>query len=161
MWCGVQLQSVGSTFSKVFGWVSESVLLSLSQHSCAVIAVIPISQMQNWDSNLPKNAREGGGNSIWILCQTQKSLIYGSVGHPAYYSVSFREVYQLWPFLKKPDLAIVTHAVVTSRLDYCNALCVGMLLETIWKLCLVQNYNSRFVSWGRLEAPLYSNVERV
>nr|XP_060618433.1 uncharacterized protein LOC132767443 [Anolis sagrei ordinatus] len=42
------------------------------------------------------------------------------------------------PYLGKSDLATVVHALVTSRLDYCNALYVGLPLKTARKLQLVQ-----------------------
>uniref|UniRef100_A0A803SXZ5 Reverse transcriptase domain-containing protein n=1 Tax=Anolis carolinensis TaxID=28377 RepID=A0A803SXZ5_ANOCA len=47
-------------------------------------------------------------------------------------------VRQLCSYLGKPDLATVVHALVTSRLDYCNALYVGLPLKTVQKLQLVQ-----------------------
>ncbi|XP_053106346.1 uncharacterized protein LOC128325025 [Hemicordylus capensis] len=57
-----------------------------------------------------------------------------------------RLVRQLRPFLEKADLATVTHALVTSRLDYCNALYVGLPLKNIRKLQLVQNAAARVLS---------------
>lgn len=41
----------------------------------------------------------------------------------------FGLVHQLWPFLEKKNLANMTHSLVTSRLEYCNA-----LLKTIQRL---------------------------
>uniref|UniRef100_A0A803SN06 Reverse transcriptase domain-containing protein n=1 Tax=Anolis carolinensis TaxID=28377 RepID=A0A803SN06_ANOCA len=49
-----------------------------------------------------------------------------------------RLVRQLRPYLGRSDLATVVHALVTARLDYCNALYVGLPLKTAWKLQLVQ-----------------------
>uniref|UniRef100_A0A803TEQ2 Transmembrane serine protease 4 n=1 Tax=Anolis carolinensis TaxID=28377 RepID=A0A803TEQ2_ANOCA len=48
-------------------------------------------------------------------------------------------VRQLQPYLKKPDSATVVHALVTSRLDYCSTLYVGLPLKVARKLQLVQN----------------------
>lgn len=45
----------------------------------------------------------------------------------------------LCPFLEQRDLVTVTHAFVTSRLNYGNVLCLGLPLEMIWKFQLVQN----------------------
>lgn len=42
--------------------------------------------------------------------------------------------YQLWPFLEKKSLATDTHTLVTSSLDDCNLLCMGLSLEMTWKL---------------------------
>lgn len=42
--------------------------------------------------------------------------------------------YQLCLDLAQKNLTIVRHALVTSRLDYCNTFYVRLLLETSWKL---------------------------
>ena len=44
------------------------------------------------------------------------------------------------------DLATVTHAMVTSRLDYCNSLYAGLPLGLIRKLQLVQNAVARVLT---------------
>ncbi|KAF7249720.1 Plexin-D1 [Varanus komodoensis] len=43
-------------------------------------------------------------------------------------------IHQLRPFLENICLATVTHALVTSRLDFCNALYVGLPLKTNCKV---------------------------
>ena len=53
---------------------------------------------------------------------------------------------QLRPFLEMSDLATVTHALVTSRLDYCNALYVGLPLKSVRKLQLVQRAAARLLT---------------
>lgn len=40
---------------------------------------------------------------------------------------------------KAPVVVTEYHAFVTSRLDYCEQLYMGLLLKTVWKLPLVQN----------------------
>ena len=47
-------------------------------------------------------------------------------------------VCQLHLFLERSDLAMVTHALVTSWLDYCNLLYVGLPMESVWKLQQIQ-----------------------
>lgn len=46
---------------------------------------------------------------------------------------------QLQPFWEKKDLVTIVHALVTSRLNYCNMRYVRLPLEMSWKLQLVQN----------------------
>ncbi|KAF7251494.1 Papilin [Varanus komodoensis] len=53
--------------------------------------------------------------------------------------LQLRLIRQLCPYLEDNCLAIVTLAWVTSRLDFCNALHVGLPLKTVWILQMVQN----------------------
>uniref|UniRef100_A0A803TFX4 Reverse transcriptase domain-containing protein n=1 Tax=Anolis carolinensis TaxID=28377 RepID=A0A803TFX4_ANOCA len=55
-------------------------------------------------------------------------------------------VRQLCPFLGRSDLAMVVHTLVTARLDYCNALYVGLPLKTSRKLQLVQRAAARLIT---------------
>nr|XP_060608896.1 uncharacterized protein LOC132760735 [Anolis sagrei ordinatus] len=55
-------------------------------------------------------------------------------------------VHQLRPYLGKSDLATVVHALVTSQIDYCNALYVGLPLKTVRKLQLVQRAAVRLLT---------------
>ncbi|XP_053224964.1 uncharacterized protein LOC128403862 [Podarcis raffonei] len=67
-------------------------------------------------------------------------------------SVSRAVVYQLHlvrrlrPYLPADCLARVVHALVISRLDYCNALYVGLPLKVTRKLQLIQNAAARLVT---------------
>ena len=63
-------------------------------------------------------------------------------------------VRQLHPFLEMSDLATVTHALVTSHFDYCNALCVGLPLKTVQKLQLVQNSAARRLTGASYREPI-------
>ncbi|KAF7235229.1 Protein TANC1 [Varanus komodoensis] len=55
-------------------------------------------------------------------------------------------IHQLCPYLEHDSLATVTHALVTSRLDFCNALYVGLPLKTVRILQLVQNRAARLLT---------------
>uniref|UniRef100_A0A803SXN9 Reverse transcriptase domain-containing protein n=1 Tax=Anolis carolinensis TaxID=28377 RepID=A0A803SXN9_ANOCA len=55
-------------------------------------------------------------------------------------------VRQLRPYLGKPDMVTVVHALVTSHLDYCNALYVGLPSKTVRKLELVQRSAARLLT---------------
>ena len=52
-------------------------------------------------------------------------------------------VCQLQQFLERSDLATVTHALITSQLDYRNALYVGLPVEGIRKLQLLTGVGYR------------------
>ncbi len=50
------------------------------------------------------------------------------------------------PFLSHQDLEKAIHAFISSRLDYCNALYVGLNQSLISRLQLVQNTAARFLT---------------
>ncbi|KAF7237070.1 Semaphorin-4D [Varanus komodoensis] len=60
--------------------------------------------------------------------------------------LQLRLVYQLCPYLDEHCLATVTHALVTSRMDYCNALYLGLPLKMVRILNLVQNRAARILT---------------
>ncbi|KAF7246701.1 hypothetical protein EYD10_07390 [Varanus komodoensis] len=60
--------------------------------------------------------------------------------------LQLRLIHQLRPYLENDCLATVTHALVTSRLDFCNALYVGLPLKTVRILQLVQNRAARLLT---------------
>ncbi|KAF7238474.1 HORMA domain-containing protein 2 [Varanus komodoensis] len=57
--------------------------------------------------------------------------------------LQLRLIHHLRPYLEEDCLATVTHALVTSRLDFCNALYMGLPLKTVWILQMVQNKAAR------------------
>ncbi|KAF7248278.1 putative sodium-coupled neutral amino acid transporter 11 [Varanus komodoensis] len=60
--------------------------------------------------------------------------------------LQLRLIHQLRPYLEYDCLATVTHALVTSRLDFCNALYVGLPLKMVRILQLVQNRAARLLT---------------
>ncbi|KAF7246012.1 Macrophage mannose receptor 1 [Varanus komodoensis] len=60
--------------------------------------------------------------------------------------LQLRLINQLRPYLNYDCLATVTHALVTSRLDFCNAHYVGLPLKTVRILQLVQNRAARLLT---------------
>lgn len=56
-----------------------------------------------------------------------------------------RVVCQLLPFLNQHALLTVIHTLVTSLLDYCNAIYMGLPWKSNWKLPLVQNAGAQTV----------------
>ncbi|XP_053142271.1 uncharacterized protein LOC128340742 [Hemicordylus capensis] len=67
-----------------------------------------------------------------------------SMAQSAFYQL--RLICQLQPYLERESLATVTHALVTSCLDYCNALYMGLPLKIVRKLQLVQNRAARLLT---------------
>ena len=53
---------------------------------------------------------------------------------------------QLRPFLELEDLKTVVHTLVTSRLNFCNVLYIGLPLCLVQKLQLVQNMAESLVT---------------
>uniref|UniRef100_A0A669CTZ7 Reverse transcriptase domain-containing protein n=1 Tax=Oreochromis niloticus TaxID=8128 RepID=A0A669CTZ7_ORENI len=60
-----------------------------------------------------------------------------------------RRLSKVKPFLSRRDLETVIHAFITSRLDHCNSLLIGVGLGTLTRLQLVQNAAARFLSGKR------------
>ncbi|KAF7245513.1 putative RNA-directed DNA polymerase from transposon BS [Varanus komodoensis] len=60
--------------------------------------------------------------------------------------LQLRLIHQLRPYLEYNCLATVTHALVTSRLDFCNVLYVGLPLKTVRIPQLVQNRAARLLT---------------
>ena len=67
-----------------------------------------------------------------------------SVARSAFYQL--RSVAQLRPYLDRDSLASVVHALVTSKLDYCNVLYMGLPLKMVQKLQLVQTAAARLIN---------------
>lgn len=66
----------------------------------------------------------------------------GKWGGGAFHHLSL--VHHLCSFLEKSGLVIVTHELVTSRFDYCDAIYGGLPLERVWEFQLVQNGVSQY-----------------
>ena len=57
-----------------------------------------------------------------------------------------RNISKIKSFLSPPDLEKVIHALITSRLDYCNSLYSGLCKKTISRLQLIQNSAARLLT---------------
>ena len=60
-----------------------------------------------------------------------------------------RTIAKLKPILTHTDLVTITHAFITSRLDYCNSLYLGLPQSSISRLQIVQNAAARLITGTR------------
>ncbi|KAF7246760.1 Reelin [Varanus komodoensis] len=84
--------------------------------------------------------------SLGVLLDSELSLEaqVTAVVRSAFFQLQL--IHQLHPYLEDDCLAMVTHALVTSRLDFCNTLYVGLPLKTVRILQLVQNRAARLLT---------------
>jgi len=54
--------------------------------------------------------------------------------------------FELHPFLSRCDLETAIHAFISSRLDYCNTLYIGLSQTFLHRLQLVQNVAARLLT---------------
>ncbi|KAF7245550.1 hypothetical protein EYD10_08337 [Varanus komodoensis] len=83
--------------------------------------------------------------SMGVLLDPELSLEaqLTAVARSAFFQL--RLIHQLCPYLENDCLVTVTHMLVTSRLDFCNTLYVGLPLKTIQMLQLVQSRAARLL----------------
>ena len=71
---------------------------------------------------------------------TMESQVASAV-RPAHFHL--RRIAQLRPYLDTEALTTLVHALVISRVDYCNSLYVGLPLRLMRRLQMVQNVVAR------------------
>ncbi|KAF7243255.1 putative RNA-directed DNA polymerase from transposon BS [Varanus komodoensis] len=83
--------------------------------------------------------------SLGVLLDPELSLEAQVIAVARSAFLQLRLIHQLRPYLEYDCLATVTHALVTSRFNFCNALYVGLPLKTVRILQLVQNRAARLL----------------
>ena len=59
--------------------------------------------------------------------------------------LNLRPIAQLCSYLDVRLLTTLTYVLIVSRLDYCNALYMGLPLRLMWKLQMIQNTAARLL----------------
>ena len=69
-----------------------------------------------------------------------------------------RDISRIRKYLKRSHLERLVHTVVSSRLDFCNSLFVGITKENKYKLQKVQNAAARLVLGAALATHRSQNI---
>ncbi|KAF7254138.1 hypothetical protein EYD10_00669 [Varanus komodoensis] len=136
---------------------------SLASDPGEAVAVLNrcLAEVMGWmRANKQAQSRQDGGpvgwrirlrrgdkvRSLGVLLDPELSLEAQVTAAARSAFLQLRLIYQLRPYREYNCLARVTHALVTSHLDFCNALYVGLPLKTVRILQLVQNRAARLLT---------------
>uniref|UniRef100_A0A8D2Q3W3 Reverse transcriptase domain-containing protein n=1 Tax=Varanus komodoensis TaxID=61221 RepID=A0A8D2Q3W3_VARKO len=134
--------------AKVMGWMRAN-KLKLNPDKTEVL-LVGRSGFREGDLNLVMNGvvvrLRDKVRSLGVLLDPELSLEaqVTAVARSAFFQLWL--IHQLRTYLENDCLATVTHALVTSRLDFCNMLYVGLPLKTVRILQLVQNRAARLLT---------------
>ncbi|KAF7247658.1 RNA-directed DNA polymerase from mobile element jockey [Varanus komodoensis] len=134
--------------AEVMGWMRAN-KLKLNPDKTEVL-LVGSSGFREGDLNLVLNGvalpPRDKVRSLGVLLDPELSLEAQVTTAARSAFLQLRLIHQLRPYLEYDCLATVTHALVTSRLDFCNALYVGLPLKTVRILQLVQNRAARLLT---------------
>jgi hypothetical protein len=145
------LEILSRAFSQIQSWMdSNKLLLNPTKTEFLLFGTKPqlkkfdsINAIKLGDSTIPvsTSARDLGVIFDSTLSFTNHT---NSICKAAHYHL--RDLYRIRKFLNKPALMLLANALVSSRLDYCNSLLLGISKSNLAKLQRVQNSLARVVS---------------
>lgn len=148
--CPNSLQSINRCLEDIRLWLSQNFLcLNEGKTECIVFG----------NSNLPSVSAPGPFALAPHLNHVVKNLgvkldsslkfdeQIDSVVRASFFQL--RLLSKVKPFLSRADLEKAIHAFISSRIDYCNALYVGVHQTGLHRLQLVQNAAARLLTNGR------------
>ncbi|KAF7243701.1 Pleckstrin-likey domain-containing family M member 3 [Varanus komodoensis] len=133
--------------AEVMGWMRAN-KLNLSSDKMEVLLVGRLRfQVSDFDLVLHRVALplKDRVHSLGVLLDPELSVEFQVAVVARSMFVQLWLIHQLHPYLDKHCLAMVIHALVTSWLDYCNALYMGLPLKMVQILQLVQNKTVRLL----------------
>ncbi|XP_053153318.1 uncharacterized protein LOC128345436 [Hemicordylus capensis] len=142
------IHSLNACLQAVMGWMREN-KLKLNPSKMEVLIVGDRNLRDELDLpvldgvTLPQKEQV---RSLGVLLDPDLTMVFQveAMARNAFYQL--RLIRQLHPFLEKNNIKTVVHQLVTSRLDYCNVLHMGLPLYVVRKFQLVQNAAARLVS---------------
>lgn len=140
--------------SDVKTWLSQN-FLSLNENKTEILVLNPSHHFPMSRDNIPsllgplapysKSHTKNLGVTFDSSFKLDSQI--NSVVKASFYQL--KVLAKLKPFLSPHDLEKVTHAFISSRLDYCNSLYVGVGQAQISRLQLIQNAAARLLTGTR------------
>ena len=142
-----QLDNLKNCLTDIKSWMTHN-FLQLNDSKSEILLFGPpdsISQIQSDLGNLSCLVKPHAKN-LGVLFDTEFKLDrqVNSVVKSSFFHL--RSIAKIKPFLSLHNLEIVIHALITSWLDYCNSLYIGISQSALSRLQLVQNSAARLLT---------------
>lgn len=128
-------------------WLGKNFLhLNDSKTECILFGTSPLSSTFAENSGILAPSFKTHIKNLGVMfdCRLKFDKQISSVVRTSFFQL--RLLAKVKPFLNRQDLEKAIHAFISSRLDYCNALYVGLSQSSIGRLQLVQNAAARFLT---------------